>query len=306
MSGSASCGYDDPVVEGIRRLIARELREPVPERVRRLADQARSAYGDAILAVLYYGSCLRDGWSPRALADLYLLGSDYRRLHDGWLARLLNRLLPPNVYYVEAEHGGERLRAKYALLTLGQFEAKLAPEVRNPYFWGRFAQPVGLAWVCGPEVRQRLEWALARAVVSFYRAVRPLLPPGCDARRFWIEGFRATYSTELRVEKPERAVQLFERFRHRYELLYDMLERSCGRIALKAGDWRWRRLEGKLLSAARLAKAAFTFEGGADYLAWKIHRHSGRELALTPFQRRHPLLAALPLVLRLKRERAIR
>ena len=41
-----------------------------------------------------------------------------------------------------------------------------------------------------------------------------------------------------------------------------------------------RRINGKALSALRLMKAAFTFEGGADYLAWKIARHSGVEIEL--------------------------
>jgi hypothetical protein len=42
-----------------------------------------------------------------------------------------------------------------------------------------------------------------------------------------------------------------------------------------ARAWALRRACGKALNALRLAKAAFTFEGGADYLAWKIERHSG-------------------------------
>ena len=56
--------------------------------------------------------------------------------------------------------------------------------------------------------------------------------------------------------------------------------------------WALRRACGKALNALRLAKAAFTFEGGADYIAWKIERHSGVALELADWQRRHPLLAA--------------
>ena len=43
----------------------------------------------------------------------------------------------------------------------------------------------------------------------------------------------------------------------------------------------------------RLAKASFTFAGGAEYIAWKINRHAGTSIELKPWQRRHPLLAAL-------------
>jgi hypothetical protein len=45
----------------------------------------------------------------------------------------------------------------------------------------------------------------------------------------------------------------------------------------------------------RLVKSAFTFEDGAAYLAWKIRRHSGVSFELTPWQRRHPILASTTL-----------
>ena len=53
-------------------------------------------------------------------------------------------------------------------------------------------------------------------------------------------------------------------------------------------------------------KAAFTFRGGARYLAWKVERHSGEAVALTPWQERHPILAAPPLLWRLYRKGAVR
>jgi hypothetical protein len=56
----------------------------------------------------------------------------------------------------------------------------------------------------------------------------------------------------------------------------------------------------------RLAKAAFTFSGGIDYLAWKINRHAGADIVITPWQRRHPLLAAVTLVPRLLRQGAVK
>ena len=55
----------------------------------------------------------------------------------------------------------------------------------------------------------------------------------------------------------------------------------------------------------RLAKASFTFAGGIDYLAWKINRHAGTNIVLTPWQRRHPLLAAVTLLPRLLLSRAV-
>ncbi len=65
-------------------------------------------------------------------------------------------------------------------------------------------------------------------------------------------------------------------------------------------------LTGKGWSVLRLIKAAFTFQGGADYIAWKIERHSGEKIILTDWQRRHPIIAGLLLLPALLRKGAIR
>ena len=46
--------------------------------------------------------------------------------------------------------------------------------------------------------------------------------------------------------------------------------------------WRRRRLAGKLLNLLRLVKGAFTFEGALDYVLWKVERHSGVRVAVSP------------------------
>ena len=56
----------------------------------------------------------------------------------------------------------------------------------------------------------------------------------------------------------------------------------------------------------RLAKASATYAGGAEYIAWKINRHAGTNIELAPWQKRHPLLAAISLLPRLLRSGAIR
>ena len=40
----------------------------------------------------------------------------------------------------------------------------------------------------------------------------------------------------------------------------------------------------------RLVKALFTFEGGLDYIAWKLERHSGQVVEIPERVRRRPLL----------------
>ena len=60
------------------------------------------------------------------------------------------------------------------------------------------------------------------------------------------------------------------------------------------------------LTATRLIKASFTFAGGADYLVWKIARHTGHKITLTAWQRRHPVIAGLILLPRLLRRGTVK
>jgi len=51
-------------------------------------------------------------------------------------------------------------------------------------------------------------------------------------------------------------------------------------------------------------RAAGTFDGAARYAAWKIERHTGVAVEVTPFRERHPLLAAPGVLWRIWRGRS--
>ena len=88
------------------RLIAAESAAPVPAAIVAVADAARRRHGSGIAAVLFYGSCLREADDVGGIADLYLLADSYGQVHRRLSMRALNRLLPPNVYYIEATFEG--------------------------------------------------------------------------------------------------------------------------------------------------------------------------------------------------------
>ena len=52
-----------------------------------------------------------------------------------------------------------------------------------------------------------------------------------------------------------------------------------------------------------MACTTTTFDGAADYAAWKLQRHTGITLEVTPFRARHPLLAAPGALFELWRKR---
>jgi hypothetical protein len=169
--------------------------------------------------------------------------------------------------------------------------------------WARFAQPARLVWASDEQARARAIAAVARAAPTLLGAAGPV--DGEGPLDWWRRAFGLTYSAELRAERKGRSVSVVDADRERYRKFFGPAVSAIDPRS-KAGNWRRRRLEGKALSVARLAKASATYAGGADYIVWKINRHAGTNFELKPWQRRHPLLAAISLLPRLLRSGAVR
>lgn len=283
----------------IGELVRDELAEPVDPRVARLAAAIAARHGEASRAVLFYGSCLREARLDGLMLDFYLIVSSYRAAYGKrWLA-LANRLVPPNVFAFEAEG----LRAKYAVLSEADFHRLNGPETGSVSVWARFAQPARLAWAADEAARGRAVAAVARAAPTLLGAALPAISRAGDALDLWRKAFALTYSAELRAERRGRSGSVVDADPDRYRRFTGPALAAA--VASRRGWWR-RRVEGKALSVLRLAKASATFAGGADYIVWKINRHAGAQIALKPWQRRHPLIGAISLLPRLLRSGAIR
>lgn len=283
----------------IASLVREELALPVDPRVAAMAAAIAARYPGSARAVLFYGSCLRETQLDGLMLDFYLIVSDYGDAYPKrWMA-LANRLIPPNVFPIQA--GG--LMAKYAVLSESDFHRLNGSETRNVSVWARFAQPSRLVWAVDDTARDKAATAVARAAPTLLAAAGRI--GGESILDWWRRAFSLTYSVELRAERTSRAQSVVDADPDRYR---DFGEAAAAAIPVGApsGGWTRRRIEGKALSIARLAKASLTYAGGIDYLAWKINRHAGTKIEIKPWQRRWPLLAALTLVPRLMRSGAIR
>jgi hypothetical protein len=280
-------------------LVAVELALSVDPRVSALAATIAARHGGA-RAVLFYGSCLREAKLDGLMLDFYLIVADYRRAYaKRWLAAA-NRLIPPNVFYVE-DRG---LVAKYAVLSEADFDRLNGPETRNVSVWARFAQPARLVWSADEAAANKVVAAVSRAAPTLLAAAGEV--PGEEPLERWRRAFALTYSAELRAERKARAASVVDLDPERYRRFSGPAVAAAKKLRSRPGGWARRRIEGKALSVARLAKASLTFAGGADYIAWKINRHAGTDITLKPWQRRHPLVAAITLLPRLIGSGAIR
>jgi hypothetical protein len=296
----------------LTRLIAAELAQPISAGAHALTAQLRERYGAAVRGVLFYGSCLRGGDDVDGVLDLYLLVDTYRSVYRNPALAILNHLLPPNVFYLEAAVGDRVVRAKYAVLTVRDLRRFTAAQTFEPYFWARFAQPCALVYAANEHVQRDVITALANAVVTMVGRGVPLVAPRFDSRTLWTTTWRATYRTELRSERPDVIAALWAYAPERYvqatqwvleSLPYPIRSERVGSEPVwtvrlprhvRRGThllWHLRRINGKTRFLLRMLRNALIFEGGVDYVLWKIQRHSGIDTATAWRQHRYPLLA---------------
>lgn len=295
------------MTEGLEARVATALARPVDPAV---ADFATflGVPQDA-LAVVFYGSNLRTG-SLEGVLDFYVL-----------LSGPVQGGIWPRVSYHEREHDGVTLRAKVATMTLATFAAAAAGETLDTTIWTRFVQPSALAYARDVRARRAVAAAVSAAAQTAARVAIALGPPSATAEEFWRTLFRATYAAEFRVEKPGREDTILSVNREHFDGLLplaliaqgiDFARGAQGTIAPRLDParrqallrwWERRRRAGRPYNLARLVKASTTFDGAARYAAWKIERHTGIAVPLTPWRERHPVLAAPGVLWRVWRAR---
>ncbi len=318
----------------LARVFRDELDQPVSDTARTLGLALRERFGHATEAILFYGSCLRKKTNEGVL-DFYVLVDDYSKAYPGFGMALLNRILPPNVFFLQIPDPAaptERLRAKVAVLSVADFERAVRPEWAEARVWARFTQPSRLVFCRGPETRKRVEGALTQAARTFVGHASAWLAEDdgvahFDSHRFWTRAFSETYGAEFRTEKPETITALVAVDPERYERALDAVLaegplpgqqslRAVGReyevgfppetVHSARRQWSRRRRKGKVVAALGLLKCVLTFDDWANYGIWKLERHRGAPIEISDRQRRHPLLLGWPVLWRLLRERSLR
>ena len=296
---------------------ASDLHDRIADRLDASVHPAVAAFARALgeeagaQAVLFYGSNLRTG-SLDGVLDFYVLlpGDELGRV---W----------PRVSYHEGVIEGLDLRAKVATMALGTFREAASGDLVDTTIWARFVQPSALVWSRSDDARAQVVQAIASAAMTAARLAVALGPPSGAADDYWRALFRATYKAEFRVEKQGREDDILSVNADHFAGLLPLalkaggiaFTRQEGRISpsLTArerkqvlGWWKRRRRLGKPLNVARLVKASTTFDGAARYAAWKIERHTGMPVEVTPFREKHPVLAAPGVLWSLRKHRKSR
>ncbi len=325
-------GSNAEPLPGLLAVADEELNQQVAPLVLETAEALRTRHGDTVVAVLFYGSCLRDQVLEGRVPDFYVLVDDYGAAHERRRDALGNRLLPPTVFYPHIRTASGETMVKYAVLSLGHFLRDVSRKARHTIVWARFSQPAALVYARDDRVAERIRGGLAAAMLTMVDRVLAVMPEAgtdCiefDSGGFWQRAFAETYSSEIRTETPETVCTVYDAARGRYDRVLGLAlaeleqmgevvtERDGERFRVRltastlAGRRRLRarrRALGKARYVLWLVKTALTLGDWVPYALWKVERHTGRPIELTERQRRHPLVFGWPVFFELLRDRRL-
>jgi hypothetical protein len=316
-------------LDALRAAVRARVCTPPNAEAAELAEGLRTRGGDALAAVVFFGSrktrASPDAWSAH---DFFVVVDRYRpffrslRAHGAlgrpaWLVAALNVVLPPNqVGVTQTLSDGRGARAKCAVVSTQAFARETSHRRRDHFFLGRLCQQTELAWTADGARREQVVDALARAHALTYTWVRPWLPARFDVAEYCRTMLRVSFGAEIRPEPSDRAQALWEAQREYLAEVYGVLlqelrvsgalvEHEPGRYAVARPAGRLERLRlqayfawSKVRATARWAKYVVTFDDWLEFILRKAHRHSGQPIDLTPRERRLPLLFLWPRVFR--------
>lgn len=309
---------DDSLNAALAPFLSANISPYVKRAARRIAERFPNCK-----AILFYGSCLRTGEVEGQMLDFYVIVDDYKEAFKSWGKAFGNALIPPNVFYFEEEIDGLCVRAKYATLSAPHFIKLCSDKTFNPAIWARFAQPIALAFSRDEQVSKDIAHCLGVAIITLLSKCAPLIKGNVSEKELWTFCFSQTYTTEFRAESGGRPEQIYDSMSDFYHKVTPAALRALPVFKPKEGgeisftylprerrnarmSWFFRRIQGKFLHALRLIKGAATFDGGIDYLAWKIYRHSGVKMEIKPWHRRFPVIAGLIMLPRLRHKGAVK
>ncbi len=282
------------------------------EVLEKFVEALKAEYKQSLQGVVFYGSCRRTREYQDAMLDFYVIIDQYSHAYSSHWYSIANKILPPNVFYLQVVLNDQVYRCKYTVMSQ-QGLLSAVDKSFHPYFWARFTQPLSFVYAINDEVRKWIANVQCKAAITFVDSVKDTFTQEFTSEALWVRGLQLTYSAELRAETKQRAGVIYDSQCDFYDgittALFQGKEINFSTRKMKhltSIKWRIRAILGKILSILRLMKATTTFVNGVDYIAWKIERHTGEKIVVSDKLRKYPLIYCWPLLFKLYKQGNIR
>ena len=287
--------------------IYREIQKEIFPDASEMTSFLKKKYSQNLMGILFYGSALRSNNDKNLILDFYVILEKLYPTIKSPIFRFFTYLLPPNVYFYEINFKGKKIRAKVAILTMSDFIQGTSINCFSPSIWARFSQQTRLTFYNCEKTKILITNALSEAVKTFLTNTIKTIHYKPNIDELWLKGLHLTYGSELRPENNLKIKEIIENDKERYIHIGNLALNELGHIKInhlinKKENFKWllRKYWTRLLNVLRLIKASFTFEGGIEYLTWKLKRHKGISIELSEKQKKYPIITVISLAIKLK------
>jgi hypothetical protein len=282
-------------------------------------DGLRRRHRDNLAAVLFYGSCLfGQTQTETSFPDFYLLVADLGRFHRSVVHDLLNRVLPPNVYY-GVPVDGSLLPCKVCVISVDQYLKETCASAADIHHLGRFSKRIALAYSRDEQTTRTVVQGMLTAMLTLIPHALTQLPERFSLEEFILRQLGLSYVGEQRILEPDKILRLLRGAEEFYFRVYpDVLALHAHRFGnpVLEGDGRYRQRPADPLARLRTSlflrrsrvrgilrwpKYMLTVDNWVQYLLDKLERHQGVHVELTERQRRHPLIFGWPIYFEMRR-----
>ena len=278
---------------------------------------------EGIAGIYMYGSMLNPVLSTAtSFPDFYIIVDDYQRFYKSGIHTMINRVLPPNSYFLKLKDRGTPMPCKYCVLDIRALEHTTRhPRLKDFFIAGRLAKRIGILYV-------KDQAFLSGFLETIYTAMRfnvtfalSEMTAAFTPDDFIIHLLGLSYRAEIRTETEDKIISLFNSEKDFYRKIYRAFleqEVSLGTLG-RQGD-RYETIKpyftknyttgfmkhARKRAVYRWPKSIYTFSNYVDYLALKIERTTGERLELSKWDRRFPLIFGWRHLFKLLKKKAIR
>ncbi len=277
-----------------------------------------------IECIFMYGSMLNPEVStPTSFPDFYIIVDKYSAFYKSYVHSLLNKIVPPNSYFLKINENGTTKPSKYCVIDkYGLMCATQHDKLKDLFIAGRLAKRIGILYV---KDEKFLSFFLNR-IYSAMRFNTLFALSDMVGERFSLDDFilrllGLSYRAEVRTETDDKIVNLYNSEKAFYRKVYGIFleQEIAGGNVEKNGDvYKTVRpcyprnyidtfiKRSRRRAVYRWPKSIYTFSDYVGYLELKIERTTGEKLNLTEWDRRLPLIFGWRYLFRLLKQKAIR
>lgn len=280
-------------------------------------------YFNGIECIFMYGSMLNPKLStPTSFPDFYIIVNNYKTFYRSNVHAILNKVLPPNSYFLKLEKNGLSLPSKYCVLdTQDLYKTTHYPVLKDFFIAGRLAKRIGILYVKDETFLSQFLDAVYNAMYFNVMFAISEIEHAFSLEEFIIHLLGLSYRAEVRTETQEKIISLYNSEKLFYQRLYGLFleqEISTGRIKVNNGSFTTikpyftKQYINKLIKQSRRRavyrwpKSIYTFSDYVGYLELKIERTTGEKLKLSKWDRRFPLIFGWRHLFRLIKKKAVR